>query len=64
MRAGPSDYQRRRKEATFYGRWQIVSRTFDAKDGPPSTAKTLTEGPGPNADVVLAAAPDGKAPGA
>ena len=42
------------------GRWQILSRAFDAQGGSPSAIQALTEGPGPNADVVLAAGPDGK----
>ena len=40
------------------GRWQVLSRTFDAQGGPPSSPKVLSEGLA--ADVVLAAGLDGK----
>ncbi len=42
------------------GRWQILSRAFDARGGPLSAPRILTEGPGPNADVALAAGPEGR----
>jgi hypothetical protein len=42
------------------GRWPLIARTFDADGSSTGSPRVQTDGQGPDSNVVLAAAPDGK----